>query len=226
MKNFVAILSILLLSSGILCGQEVTEIDPVQDFSKLIPVNTSKSAEIYKDKDAVKAIGKPNFSGDQFIKIDSLLFRNGIIELEVAGKPSAEASGQARGFIGIAFRVDQENEELECIYLRPNNGRADDQVRRNHSVQYISHPDYPWYRLRKESPEMYESYVDLAPGEWTRIRIEVQGDKAKLYVHGASQPTLLINDLKHGADREGSIGLWLGPGTEGYFSKVKITRLP
>lgn len=73
---------------------------------------------------------------------------------------------------------------------------------------------------------MYESYVDLAPGEWTRIRIEVQGDKAKLYVHGASQPTLLVNDLKHGADREGSIGLWVGPGTEGYFSKVKITRLP
>lgn len=157
MTNLAVFLSLLLLSSGILCGQEVTVIDPVQDLSRLIPVNTSKSAAIYKNKEAVKAIGKPNFSEDQFIKIDSLLFGNGIIELEVAGRPSAEASGQARGFIGIAFRVDQENEKLECIYLRPTNGRADDQVRRNHSVQYVSHPDYPWHRLRKESPGKYES---------------------------------------------------------------------
>jgi hypothetical protein len=44
--------------------------------------------------------------------------------------------------------------------LRPTNGRADDQVRRNHSTQYISYPDFPWYRLREETPGMYESYSD------------------------------------------------------------------
>ena len=91
--------------------------------------------------------------------------------------------------------------KYECFYLRPTNGRADDQVRRNHSTQYISYPDFPWQRLRKEFPEKYESYVDLVPGEWTKVKIEVRGDKARLYVHDAPQPVLVVNDLKQGKAR-------------------------
>jgi hypothetical protein len=51
-----------------------------------------------------------------------------------------------RGFVGIAFRR---------FYLRPTNERADDQVRRNHATQYISHRDWPLARLRKETPSQY-----------------------------------------------------------------------
>ena len=91
----------------------------------------------------------------------------------------------------------------DAFYLRPTNGRADDQVRRNHSAQYISHPDLPWFRLRKETPEKYEAYVDLVPGDWTKIRIEVRGATARLFVHGQAQPTLIVNDVKSGADRPG-----------------------
>jgi signal peptidase I len=41
--------------------------------------------------------------------------------------------------------------------------------------------------LRKEFPEKYESYVDLVAGEWTRVKIEVRGEKARLYVNGVEQ---------------------------------------
>ena len=51
----------------------------------------------------------------------------------------------ARGFIGIAFRL--QGNLYEYIYLRPANGRADDQIRRNHSTQYGAHPDYGFDRL-------------------------------------------------------------------------------
>jgi hypothetical protein len=112
---------------------------------------------------------------------------------------------------------------FECIYLRPTNGRADDQIRRNHSVQYFSFPEFPWFRLRKESPEKYETYVDLVPGEWTPIRIEVRGSKARLYVHGNAQPTLIVNDLKHGVSR-GKIALWIGPGTDAHFTAIRISK--
>ena len=44
----------------------------------------------------------------------------------------------------------------------------------------MSHPDQPWHRLRKESPGVYESYVDLVPGEWTRVKIVVAGTTARL----------------------------------------------
>jgi hypothetical protein len=64
-------------------------------------------------------------------------------------------------------------------YLCPTNGRAKDQERRNHAVQYVSHPDWPWFRLRKESPSKYEPYVDLRSGVWTRMKIEVQGDRGR-----------------------------------------------
>ncbi|MGB8030591.1 MAG: hypothetical protein WCF30_13130, partial [Terracidiphilus sp.] len=69
----------------------------------------------------------------------------------------------------------------------------------------------------------YESYVDLVPGEWTRIKIEVSGVTMRLYVNGASQPTLLVNDLKLG-DASGGIGLWIGVGTEAYFANLRISQ--
>lgn len=76
--------------------------------------------------------------------------------------------------------------------------------------------------MRKEFPERYESYVDLVPGEWTRMRIDVSGASARLFVNGAAQPNLVVNDLKHGVG-EGGVALWIGAGTEGFFSNLKIS---
>jgi hypothetical protein len=90
--------------------------------------------------------------------------------------------------------------KYEVFYIRPTNGRADDQlrVRRNHSTLHFSFPDYEWYRLRKEGPGQYESYVDLVPGEWTEIKVEASGVKARLYVNGFPHPVLVVNGLKLG----------------------------
>jgi hypothetical protein len=154
--------------------------------------------------------------------VNDLDFKDGTIELEIAGAPAVGAPDSARGFVGIAFRVAQDNGHFECVYLRPTNGRADDQLRRNHSTQYVSLPDFPWERLRKESPGVYESYVDLEPGVLAKYKLVVNGKKAALYVHGADQPCLIVNDLK-GTATHGKIGLWIGTGAEGYFSGLKIT---
>lgn len=148
-------------------------------------------------------------------------FKDGTIEVEIAGAPRAGAPPDARGFMGIAFRVQPKGSRFECFYLRATNGRADDQVRRNHSTQYVSHPDYPWERLRKENPGMYESYVDLEAGAWTKVKIAVSGTKAQLYVNGAEQPTLLVNDLKLGESR-GKIALWIAVDTDAYFSNLTV----
>ena len=93
-------------------------------------------------------------------------FKDGTIEAEVAGVPITSMDPTARGFVGIEFRAQEHGSRAENIYLRPTNGRADDQLRRNHAVQYESFPEFPWDRLRREQPGMYESYVDLeqAPG--------------------------------------------------------------
>jgi hypothetical protein len=153
--------------------------------------------------------------------VNGVKFRDGTIEVDVAGRRGPYAVPDDRGFIGVAFRVTPGADRFEYVYLRPDNGRAQDQVRRNHSVQYASHPDFPWPRLRKEFPERYESYVDLESGVWTRMRVEVSGATAKLFVHDAPQPALVVNDLKL-PPAEGGVALWIGAGTEGFFANLRV----
>ncbi|HEX7942962.1 MAG TPA: hypothetical protein VF488_14210, partial [Gemmatimonadaceae bacterium] len=100
---------------------------------------------------------------EELVVLEGTDFANGVIEAEIAGAPGPNAGEGARGFVGIAFRVQPDLKTYDAFYLRPTNGRADDQERRNHSVQYISHPAWPWNRLRQETPGRYEAYVDLVP---------------------------------------------------------------
>jgi hypothetical protein len=98
--------------------------------------------------------------------------------------------------------------------------RRSGQAQSLHSIQFAS-----GFRLRpiaEEAPEKYESYVDLEPGVWTKYRIEVEGRTARLCVHGATQPCQIVDDLKLDP-RGGGVALWVGPGTEGYFSNLKVT---
>src|SRR5262245_34286551 len=122
---------------------------------------------------------------EQLAVVEGVAFSSGTIEAEIAGVLAPDAGELARGFVGIAFRLQDDLKTYDAFYLRPTNGRAEDQERRNHAAQYISHPDWPWFRLRKETPSRYESYVDLVPGEWTKVHIEVRGGHARLFVHDA-----------------------------------------
>ena len=161
---------------------------------------------------------------EQLAVVEGLEFDNGVIQAEIAGAPMAGATAGARGFVGIAFRLQSDLRTYDAFYLRPTNGRADDQVRRNHSAQYISHPEWTWSRFRKETPEKYESYVDLVPDEWTKVKIEVRGAQAKLYVHDQPQPTLIVNDVKTAANAKGAVALWLDVGTVAHFRNLTVTR--
>jgi hypothetical protein len=149
-------------------------------------------------------------------------FQDGMIEVNLTGDTAPDARPEFRGFVGIAFRVSADRSHFECFYLRPKNGRSEDQLQRNHSVQYISIPGFPWQKLRSETPGKYESYVDLVPGQWTQVKIQVAGSRARLYVNGAEQPVLIVNDLKQ-PTTNGSIALWVGLGTIAHFSELKVT---
>jgi hypothetical protein len=193
-----------------------------QSVNRLEGKNVSIAETNFKGRSAIQVIAAPEAANAaSFAVVKDVSFQDGTIEVDLAGQPAAGAGGGARGFIGIAFRI-QGDGAYEYIYLRPTNGRADDQVRRNHSTQYSSHPDFDFARSRKEAPEKYESYVDLEPGVWTKYKIEVVGRTARLYVHGAEHPCLIVNDLKL-EPRGGGVALWVGPGTEGYFAGLKIT---
>lgn len=178
----------------------------------------------YKKKSAIRVIEKPGTRGEAMAIVKGTDFKNGTIEVELAGDRRPESDTTNRGFVGIAFRIQRRDTlQFECIYLRPTNGRSSDQIRRNHATQYVSEPQWPWYRLRREFPGVYESYVDLVAGEWTKVKIVVKDRQAKLYVHDSPQPCLIINDIKH-TPESGPVALWIGLGTESYFRNLKVVR--
>jgi hypothetical protein len=200
---------------------ESVALDP--SATKTIDVKV-ESAD-HKGRKALRVTDAAPQSGDdrRVAILTKTSLQDGTIEIDLAGNTLPGAGEGARGFVGVAFRAAADGSRFECFYLRPTNGRADDQVRRNHSTQYMSVPGFPWYKLRKEFPEKYESYVDLVPGEWTKVKIEVKGVQARLYVHGATQPALIVNDLKQ-APVAGSVGLWVGPGTAAHFTDLRIHK--
>ena len=196
----------------------------LDSVSGLELVNTRAEVVMYKGRRSVRLIAVPDHQGsdDQMLAIvPGVDFRNGSIEVDLAGSPATDTPSDSRGFIGLAFRTQEHGSRFENFYLRPTNGRANDQLRRNHTLQYAAMPNFPWFRLRKESPGVYESYADLEAGEWTKMKIVVSGSKAQLYINGGDQPSLVVSDLKLG-EVHGQIALWAHWTTDAYFSNLTV----
>ncbi len=137
-----------------------------------------------------------------------------MIEVDLKGKDIQGAS-----FVGIAFHI-QDKDRFEGIYFRPFNFQNPE--RDNHSVQYVSLPEHDWSKLREEHPGVYENMIDPAPqpNDWLHAKIEVNYPSVKVYVNGASQPSLEVTQI--GKQGKGQIGLWVGNGSEGAFKNLKI----
>jgi len=222
MKTTVLSILFLLFFSTLTVGQEIK-----LSKEKLIKALVSFEDQNSNGQNVIKVIMNPDvkvFDEPTFVKLKDFNFKNGTIEVEVLSKFLPDAPDWARGFIGVAFRINEQNSKFESIYVRPDNGRSDDQIRRNHSVQYYGYPDFKFDRLRKESPEKYESYADMEMNSWIKMRIVVKGAQAKLYLNHNDQPSIVVLDMKHGSEESGSIGFWVGPGTEGYFKNLKVMK--
>jgi hypothetical protein len=149
-------------------------------------------------------------------------FQDGVIEADIALKGTVPPGVRYAGFVGIAFRVGSDAAHYDAFYLRSGNSEAADQAMRNHSVQYVEAPDFDWYRRRRQWPSVYESHAEPAVETWTKVRIEVKGRSAKLYLNGSSKPSLVVDGLK-GENLHGAVGLWSFTDEEAYFSNVRIT---
>jgi hypothetical protein len=194
-------------------------VDPVKTLADVTTYRGRRVLRVIND-DGLTATGTS--AGAQSLAIVKTSdFTDGTIEADVAAVPRPGAPPTNKGFVGIAFHVQDHGDRYESIYLRMASARDHDQLERNHAVQYVEQPDFTWKRLRADNPGVYESYVDLELGAWTRITVVVVGTKAKLYINGAEQPCLIVNDLKLGG-AHGQVAFWTGSNTEAYLSSLTV----
>jgi hypothetical protein len=152
-------------------------------------------------------------------------FRNGTIEVDILSRLNGKGPPDARAFIGLSYRITDPESHFETIYLRPLNGRKKNppSPRDKRAVQYFAYPDWKFNRLRKEYPNgQYESGADIADDEWITLRLDINGTRVRVSVNGKDE--LALVDAK-GTPVTGGIGLWVGMGTEGYFSNLRVTPL-
>lgn len=210
MKTTQLILLIIQLCIGFSLFAQENEIIP-----DLIKVNDSNlwvlhNREIIIDNE-VHLVGKP---GDGLLWIKEPIFTNGRIDLDIKGK-----NEQGKSFVGLAFHGLNDS-TYEAIYFRPFNFKNPE--RNGHSVQYISHPEYTWYKLRQEHPEKYENTINPVPepADWFHVTIIIKYPTVKVFVNNSEKPSLTIEQLT--SRKEGWIGFWVGNNSEGYFRNLKI----
>lgn len=157
-------------------------------------------------------------SNDGVAWINAMTFANGTIEVDIRGRDLLQ-----RSFVGVAFHgVDDKT--YDAVYFRPFNFQSTDSVRRIHAIQYISHPEFTWKRLREERNGQYEKAITPAPraNEWLHVRIVVQHPKVSVFVNGNKEPSLSIEQFSKRGN--GKIGLWVGDQSNGDFASLRITQ--
>jgi hypothetical protein len=186
---------------------------------KVLKIERDLKAIPFDVKNLEATVDEPTYA-----KLINLDFENGVIEVKMLSRIQDPSPFQnAQGFIGVAFRISENDSAFESIYLRPKVGRSDNQFARNRTVQYYAYPDYKFDTLRKTAPGMYETTAPVDINEWITMRIEVKGEKAYMYINDAKYSTFVVNKMK-GKTTHGSIGLWVDIGTIGYFKDLKITK--
>ena len=166
--------------------------------------------------DARNGVRLSEAPGDGVAYLEGIEFSNGAIELDLRGKDA-----QQQSFVGVAFHgVD--GATYDGVYFRPFNFRAEDPARRTRAVQYISHPTYPWQKLRAEHPGKYEQAVTPAPDPngWFHVRVVVASPKVRVFVEDAKEPSLIVSQLSERG--KGLIGLWVGNNSSGDFANLRL----
>jgi hypothetical protein len=154
--------------------------------------------------------------GDGLAWWPDLMFADGTIEFDVRGKDVPQQS-----FVGVAFH-GLDPQTFDAIYFRPFNFKSTDPARRAHSVQYISHPAFPWDKLRAERPGQFEKELSAPPdpNDWFHAAVVVQYPRVRVFVNGSKTPSLDVNQL---SDRKrGWVGFWVGNGSGGSFANLSV----
>lgn len=210
----------------VLLGKQAFELHNVTgsiikfEGQNVLKIERDLQAIPFDSNNVEKTVDEPHYA--KLLSMED--FENGSIEVMMYSQLQKPApySGIA-GFIGMLFRIPDNDSSFESIYVRPKVGRVNNQLFRNHTVQYISYPHYKFDTLRKIAPFRYEGSAPVALNEWIKMRIEVNGETAEMFINDAKYSTFVVDKLL-GVTKKGGIGLYVDIGTIGYFKNLKVTK--
>lgn len=194
------------------CGQQEINFANQYQNEKIKAVN--RTISLYKDQpDAVEMNA---MTGDGLGILEDIEFEKGIIEVELLGE-----NNPGRSFIGIAFNI-QDDHTFEAIYFRPFNFVAEEQIRKDHMVQYIFHPEFTWKKLRDERTGEFENEIadPPDPDDWFKVKICISDKQVKVYANEISEAVLIIDRLT--SVESDKIGIWTGHNSSGRFRNLVL----
>lgn len=195
----------------------------VIDFEgkKVLKIERDLKALPFDEKNLEKTVDDRHYA--RLLDLDD--FENGTIEVKMYSQLQNPAPYPGiAGFIGLYFRIKEDDSAWESIYVRPKVGRVGNQWLRNHTVQYFSYPNFKFQTLRDKYPAgSYEGSAPVTLNEWIKMRIEVNGETAEMFINDAKYSTFVVKKML-GINKKGFVGLYVDIGTIGYFKDLKVTK--
>ena len=151
-------------------------------------------------------LGRDTLKGTAILK--DVTFTNGVIEVDIA------AAG--RTYPGILFRA-QPDDSYERVYVRPHRAGL--------------YPDAIQYCPAFNGVDCWQLYhgagftgsTEWPSNQWTRMRIEIHGRQARVFIGGTDTPAMEIPRLIHG-EATGGLGLLCPPDGSAHFSNFRWHR--
>jgi hypothetical protein len=142
--------------------------------------------------------------------LKDLEMRDAVIDVDVATSAS-------RGFFGIQFRIADDGDNAEWVYLRQHKSGLPD------ALQYtpVLNTGLNWQIYNGPG---FTGAVDIPKDVWFHLRLAVVGAQARLYVGDMDKPALVMDDLKSGIHK-GQVALAALTGAT-YFSNFEIRTTP
>jgi len=153
------------------------------------------------------------FQGQQSLKmaggtalLSDVAFRDGTAEVDIS------MPGEASGFAYLIFRTESAKGS-EVVYVRMHKSGLPD------ALQYApsDNGNTAWQLYEK-----YNAPIVFDRNTWTHLRMEVAGSEARFYINEATEPALVVPDLRRG-DVTGALGVHGGGGGPIYFANFRYT---
>ena len=188
------------------------------------PVNVSVADAMIdglKTLRVVKSDKLMEFDTNSYARINNARLKNGVLRVKLMSRLLPDAPDFARGFIGLAYHISDDDQAFESFYLRPTNARCEDPVRRSHGGQYFAYPTYSFEWLRARGITKYDCTTDYGLEEWVTLTAILRDQRAAFYLNDEDTPRLVVEEPLQVEGGDG-VGLFIDIGTEGYFRDLEI----